>query len=73
MDYYIAKFRNVKGRYLVRSEGIGVYGGQRIADRRQLKYGNQPDPETGLWLYESYRVFGTDELIELRPYKRKEG
>jgi hypothetical protein len=67
--YYIAKFRGAKGRYLVEREGAGYYGGQRIRDRRQEKYGNPPDAATGLYLDESYRSFSGHDLVTLKPFK----
>jgi hypothetical protein len=67
---FVATFKGAKGRYLVTYDG-GGYGGQRIADRRQLKHGNLPDPETGLWLYESYRSFSSYDLVTIRPFVRQ--
>jgi hypothetical protein len=71
---YVATFKNTKGRYLVwaemyaGSDEVFCYSGQRIMDRRQLtKHGNPPDPETGLWLNEQYRVFSASELVSRKP------
>lgn len=73
---YVARFRNVPGRYLVESEGTGVYGGQKIigtpgtaAYRTQVeRYGNAPDRVTGLMLHESYRTFSAHEIVSIRPF-----
>lgn len=70
MAHYIARFRNVKGRWLVEREGQSIYGGQRIATARQAKYGSLPDRETGLYLYESYRTFSAGEIESLKVAPR---
>lgn len=65
---YIATFHGVKGRWLVEPDGYG-YSGQRIANtKQQAKYGNHPDPYTGLVLYESYRMFGARQIKTLRTF-----
>jgi hypothetical protein len=69
---YIARFKHAPGRYLVEHEGGGSYGGQKIMNRRQEKYGNHPDPATGLYLHEMYRCFSTSELISIKPFVREE-
>lgn len=69
--YYVARFKGTKGRYLVAEEAPGSYGGQRILDRRQEKYGNPPDPATGLYLHEAYRSFDAREVVRIQPFVRK--
>lgn len=66
--YFIARFAHAKGRYLVEREAGGYYGGQRIHDARQARYGNRPDPATGLYLNEMYRSFSASELVSIRPF-----
>lgn len=71
---YIATFKSATGRYLVEdlaqtwAEAGRAYGGQRIADARQEKYGNHPDPVSGLYLYESYRTFSASDLKSIRRH-----
>ena len=62
---FVATFKSAKGRYLVSFDGTG-YAGQRIADSRQLKYGNPPDSQTGLWLNEMWRTFSSSDLLTIR-------
>lgn len=64
---FVAKFQGTKGRYLVTDEG-GTYGGQKIRDARQEKYGNKPDEYTGLYLDENYRIFGKWEVVSIREF-----
>lgn len=68
MKLYIARFKHAKGRYLVTTDGYG-FQGQKIASARQERYGNKPDPVSGLYLYESHCMFGRDELVSLKLHK----
>jgi hypothetical protein len=62
---YIATFKYSKWRWFVTETG-GGYEGVRIHDARQLKYGNKPDAETGLFLGEQFGYFGHGEVKTLK-------
>jgi hypothetical protein len=67
-DYqYVARFKGVKGRYAVNKRGLYL-DGQKILDRRQLKYGNHASGQ-GLFLDEMLRTFSANELVSLKPLK----
>jgi hypothetical protein len=67
-DYqYVARFKGVKGRYAVSKRGLYLEG-QKILDRRQLKYGNHASSQ-GLFLDEMLRTFSANELVSLKPLK----
>lgn len=71
MALFIARFKNVKGRFLVSDHDCpGGYGGQKILNARQEKYGNKPDPASGLYLDEMYRVFSASEVESIKPLRR---
>lgn len=70
---FIAKFKRAKGRYLVQSDSdyaVCGYEGQKILNKKQEKYGNKPDPQTGLYLDEMWRSFGCDEVTSIKPFKK---
>lgn len=59
---YIAKFKNVPGKYLVSGDTGPGYQGQKILDARQEKFGNKPDSPSGFYLDEKSRMFSASEV-----------
>lgn len=68
---YIARFKWTKGRYLVTKDAGGGFGGQKILNARQEKYGNHPDPQSGLYLDEMYRSFSPNDVESLKAFTPK--
>jgi hypothetical protein len=70
--YFIAKLKTAKGRFLLSGErGQGGFDGWKIHDARQAKYGNKPDPDTGLYLNEMHRYISESDIASIKPFVKE--
>jgi hypothetical protein len=69
MRYFIAKFKNLPGRYFAVETG-GGFEARKIhnAKRQWERYHNRPDEFTGLALNEMTYYFSHSDVVSLKPF-----